>query len=174
MNENPGYFTRRRIVVGASVALASGTLFAHGAEPHGAKATKSGAAREQTAWGVAGERRQVVRTVRIDALDTMRFKPDRLEIIEGQTLRIVVTNRGRMMHELVIGTKEELDQHAEQMLKHPNMEHDEPHMAHVPPGGRGEIIWRFNRTGKFMFACLIAGHYQAGMIGHILVRPRSA
>ena len=60
--------------------------------------------------------------------------------------------------------------HAAMMLKAPGMEHDEPYMAHVPPGRRGEIVWRFNRAGQFEFACLIAGHYQAGMVGAIHVR----
>jgi uncharacterized cupredoxin-like copper-binding protein len=27
------------------------------------------------------------------------------------------------------------------------MEHDEPYMAHVPPGKTGEIVWTFNRAG---------------------------
>jgi uncharacterized cupredoxin-like copper-binding protein len=56
------------------------------------------------------------------------------------------------------------------MLKNPNMEHDEPYMAHVSPGKTGEIIWKFNRKGNFDFACLMAGHYQAGMIGKIEVK----
>lgn len=74
------------------------------------------------------------------------------------------------MHEMVIGTKPVLDKHAELMLKNPNMEHDEPYMAHVAPGKTGEIIWKFNRSGNFEFACLMAGHYQAGMIGKIEVK----
>ena len=45
------------------------------------------------------------------------------------------------MHEFVIGTKKELDEHAALMLKFPDMEHDEPYMAHVAPGKTGEIIW---------------------------------
>jgi hypothetical protein len=40
-------------------------------------------------------------------------------------------------------------------------------MSHVSPGGRGEMIWHFNRAGDFQFACLIPGHFQAGMIGTI-------
>jgi uncharacterized cupredoxin-like copper-binding protein len=76
------------------------------------------------------------------------------------------------MHEFVIGTQRELDEHAALMAKHPNMEHDEPYMAHVDPGKSGEIIWQFNRAGEFGFACLIAGHYQSGMIGQIVVRER--
>ena len=57
------------------------------------------------------------------------------------------------------------------MVKFPTMEHDEPYMAHVKPGESGEIVWTFNRPGDFDFACLIAGHYQAGMVGKIKVVP---
>jgi uncharacterized cupredoxin-like copper-binding protein len=56
-------------------------------------------------------------------------------------------------------------------MKHPSMEHDEPYMAHVGAGKRGEMVWNFNRAGAFQFACLIAGHYQAGMTGTIVVKP---
>jgi uncharacterized cupredoxin-like copper-binding protein len=74
-----------------------------------------------------------------------------------------------VMHEFVIGDQKELDAHAELMKKFPNMEHDEPYMAHVEPGKKGEIVWEFNRAGSFRFACLIAGHYDAGMIGDLTV-----
>jgi uncharacterized cupredoxin-like copper-binding protein len=43
-------------------------------------------------------------------------------------------------------------------------------MAHVDPGQRGEIVWTFNRPGNFEFACLIPGHFEAGMTGRILVQ----
>ena len=61
--------------------------------------------------------------------------------------------------------------HGAMMKKHPNMEHDEPHMAHVGPKKAGQLIWQFNREGDFDFACLIAGHYEAGMVGKIRVTP---
>ena len=32
-----------------------------------------------------------------------------------------------------------------------------------------EIVWTFNRAGEFDFACLIAGHFQAGMVGKVMV-----
>ena len=81
-------------------------------------------------------------------------------------------NEGKQSHELVLGTKSELDEHAALMLKFPDMEHDEPYMAHVAAGKTGEIIWNFNKAGEFDFACLIAGHYQAGMVGKIVVARR--
>jgi len=90
---------------------------------------------------------------------------------KGDTIRFQVANRGAVMHEMVIGTKSELDAHAEMMKKHPNMEHDEPYMAHVSPGKTADLVWLFNREGEFDFACLIPGHYQAGMVGKIRVSP---
>jgi uncharacterized cupredoxin-like copper-binding protein len=73
------------------------------------------------------------------------------------------------MHEMVIGIKKDLDEHAAMMVKFPDMEHEEPYMAHVGPGKTGEIIWTFNKPGTFDYVCLIAGHYQAGMVGKVTV-----
>ncbi|TSE28318.1 cupredoxin family protein [Tepidimonas taiwanensis] len=126
---------------------------------------------EQKPWGIAGDPRRVRRTIEIRMTDDMRFTPDRLTVREGETVRLRAVNRGRVMHEIVIGTPEELAAHAELMKRHPDMEHDEPYMAHVPPGQRGEIVWHFNRAGDFQFACLIPGHFEAGMVGHIRVEP---
>ncbi len=104
----------------------------------------------------------------------LRFTPDRIALRQGDTVRFTVRNRGRQLHEFVIGTQQALDEHAALMLKFPNMAHDEPYMAHVGPGKTGEIVWTFNRAGDFGFACLIAGHYQAGMVGRVTVAARPA
>jgi len=127
------------------------------------------AAQDQKAWGVAGDAKAVKRTVEFKMGDDMRFTPDRLEVRQGETVRFVLRNHGKLMHEFVIGTRKELDEHAALMMKFPGMEHDEPYMAHVAPGKTGEVIWNFNRPGEFDFACLIAGHYSAGMMGRIKV-----
>ena len=58
------------------------------------------------------------------------------------------------------------------MRKFPEMEHDEPYMAHVAAGKRGQIVWQFNRAGDFEFACLIPGHFEAGMRGTIKVAAK--
>ena len=50
------------------------------------------------------------------------------------------------------------------------MEHDEPNMAHVKPGATGEIVWQFTKAGEFQFACLIPGHFEAGMVGKVVVK----
>ena len=125
--------------------------------------------KEQTPWGIAGDLAQVSRTIEISMSDAMRFTPDQLEVKQGETIRLIHRNDGQVLHEFVIGTQDDLDKHAALMVKFPGMEHDEPYMAHVGPGQTGEIIWTFNRAGDFDFACLIAGHYQAGMVGRIRV-----
>ena len=127
--------------------------------------------KEQKEWGIAGDAKAVTRTITLRMGDDMRFAPAHIEVREGETVRLVVQNRGQLLHEIVLGTQASLAQHAEMMLKHPGMEHDEPYMAHVNAGQRGEITWTFNRPGDFEFACLIAGHFEAGMRGTIRVTP---
>jgi uncharacterized cupredoxin-like copper-binding protein len=139
---------------------------AHGEKKHDAAPVK----KEQQDWGIAGDARAVRRTVEVRMLDTMRFVPDRIDVPLNETVRFKVRNTGQVMHEFVIGTRAENERHAALMLKFPDMEHDEPYMAHVAPGKSGAIVWQFNRAGTFEFACLIAGHYQAGMTGTITVR----
>jgi uncharacterized cupredoxin-like copper-binding protein len=161
---------RRQALQIASLSAAT-TLahiaFAHGDKDHNKKA--GSVKKEQKDWGIAGEAKMAKRTIPVGMADNMRFTPDKLDVKLGETIRFQVKNNGKVMHEFVIGTKAENDKHAQLMIKFPNMEHDEPYMAHVAPGKTGEIFWMFNRAGQFEFACLIAGHYQAGMVGKITV-----
>jgi uncharacterized cupredoxin-like copper-binding protein len=161
---------RRQTLQLATLSAATALLpaaFAHGDEDHSKKAGPI--KKEQKDWGIAGDAKMAKRTVAVGMTDNMRFTPDKLDVKRGETIRFQVKNNGQVMHEFVIGTKKENDKHAEMMIKFPKMEHDEPYMAHVAPGKTGEIVWTFNRAGQFDFACLIAGHYQAGMIGKITV-----
>jgi len=128
--------------------------------------------KEQKEWGIAGEAKAVTRTITFTMSDNMRFTPDKIDVKHGDTIKFVIKNSGKVMHEMVIGTKKELDEHAALMVKFPGMEHDEPYMAHVGPGKSSQMIWTFNKAGSFDFACLIAGHYQAGMVGKINVTAR--
>ena len=129
---------------------------------------------EQKEWGIAGDAKKVTRTIKLSMSDQMRFTPNKITVKEGETIRISLKNNGKLLHEMVIGTQKELAEHAALMVKFPNMEHDEPYMAHVPAGKTGEIIWTFNKPGEFDFACLVAGHYQAGMTGKIMVAANTA
>jgi uncharacterized cupredoxin-like copper-binding protein len=151
----------------AAALATSGIALAHTDKPHDTKAGP--VKKEQKDWGIAGDAKAGMRTVEFRMTDNMRFTPDKLEVKQGETIKFVLRNNGAVLHEFVLGTKKELDEHAALMVKFPTMEHSEPYMAHVAPGKTGEIIWTFNRAGSFEFACLIAGHYGAGMVGAIQV-----
>ena len=160
--------TIKFIAISALLISASAT-FAHENADH-SKASAP-AVKEQKAWGIAGDAKAVQRTITLRMTDDMRFSPDRITVKQGETLRLRVENKGKILHEVVLGTPATLAEHAQMMLKFPTMEHDEPYMAHVAPGKTGDLLWQFNRPGNFDFACLIAGHYQAGMRGTITVTP---
>ena len=155
--------------LGLALSAFSIPAFAHGDSKDG-KPKNAAVKKEQKPWGMAGDARAVKRTITLTMTDDMRFTPDKIEVRRGDTVKFVMKNNGKLMHEMVLGTKKELEEHAALMLKFPDMEHDEPYMAHIPPGKTGQIIWTFNRAGSFDYACLIAGHYQSGMVGTILVR----
>ena len=160
-----------RLVLASLIGLTPALASAHGDAGH---KPAGPVVKEQKDWGIAGDRRAARRSIAVNMSDDMRFTPARIEVREGETLRFVIRNRGKLMHEFVIGTKRELDEHAALMAKFPDMAHDEPYMAHVAPGRTGEIVWTFNRAGEFQFACLIAGHYQAGMVGRVVVTPAAS
>ena len=149
---------------------ASTLAFAHSDAAHAKKAGP--VKKEQKEWGIAGEAKAVTRTITFNMSDNMRFTPDKIDVKQGDTIKFVIKNTGKVMHEMVLGNKKDLDEHAALMLKFPGMEHEEPYMAHVAPGKTGQIVWTFNKPGSFDFACLIAGHYQAGMVGKINVAAR--
>lgn len=99
----------------------------------------------------------------------MIFEPAELDIKAGQTVRIVVTNEGEIDHEFVMDSPDKNVEHKALMERFPEMEHDDPNAVHLEPGATGDILWTFSNRGRFEFACLIPGHYEAGMHGPITV-----
>lgn len=159
----------RNTAAAAAIGFAiAGNAMAHG-DGNNVRGASAGASPEQKAFGIAGDAAKASRTIDIDMSDELRFIPATLELRVGDTVRFQLRNRGNAVHELVIGTMPELRSHAALMRKFPEMEHSEPHMAHVKPGGMEEIVWTFNRPGEFNYACLVAGHFEAGMIGNVVV-----
>ena len=158
-------------VVVAVLVAAAGGAFAH----EGAKHSKKPAApisTEETAFGREGDPKKATRTVNVDMSDEMRFTPSELTIKQGETVRFRVKNSGQTMHEMVLGTMQDLKEHAETMRKNPGMEHGDPYMTHVAPGKTETMVWQFTKPGEFHYGCLIPGHFEAGMIGRIRVNPK--
>ena len=149
------------IVIVLSAALTTSTVFAAG--------NHAGGHADSDAIGKPGKATNAKRTVKVEMLDTMRFNPQSITVKQGETIKFVVKNSGKVKHEMVLGTEKELKEHAEVMKKNPEMEHDDANQITVQPGKSGEIIWQFTKMGKVNFACLQPGHYDAGMAGTVTV-----
>ena len=183
----------RSAVLAVALSFGAGAAWSHGDNHDKKPAAKSAPVNsEERAFGRAGDSRKVTRTIHVGMDDTMHFRatasarqahkadvrageaahlmPGDIVVKRGETVRFVVRNHGNAMHEMVIGTMQELKEHAEVMRKFPDMEHDEPYMAHVAPRKQGEIVWQFTRAGEFYYACLVPGHMEAGMISKITVQ----
>ena len=158
-----------RIYAAVLIAAFAASALAHGEKPHAKKEARA-VSTEEKSFGREGDPKKVSRTINVDMSDRMRFKPAELTIRQGDTVRFRVRNSGKVMHEMVLGTMEELKAHAEVMRKHPGMEHDEPYMAHVAPGKTETMVWQFTKAGEFHFGCLVPGHFEAGMIGKVVVK----
>ncbi|MGM8061729.1 cupredoxin domain-containing protein [Vogesella indigofera] len=127
---------------------------------------------DESAIGQPGKATNVTRTIQLDATDNMRFSAPLITVKQGETIRFMVKNLGKVKHEFSLGTEKELLEHYEQMKKFPDMEHDEPSKVSLAPGAKGEVIWQFSKAGTVNFACLHPGHYDAGMKGLIKVAKK--
>ena len=127
---------------------------------------------EETEFGKPGDPAKPARIVQVvmrEADGRMLYLPDRIIVRKGEQVRFQLRNNGAIDHEFVIGTVEENRRHMKAMEAHPDMAHDDPNAKRLKPKATGEIVWQFTRAGTFEFACLIPGHYQAGMVGTIVV-----
>jgi uncharacterized cupredoxin-like copper-binding protein len=106
----------------------------------------------------------------IGMFDSMRFAPAAVTVARGETIVFIVRNEGKVRHEIVIGTPDEISHHRHAMQHDPGMAHAAPNMAHVAPGARGSLSWRSDQSGQYEYACLLPGHYEAGMRGTIAVQ----
>lgn len=150
-------------------ALSWGTAAqADAGHSHGAAKGKQEA--HADAMGKPGKAENVSRTMEVDMNDAMRFTPAEIHVQRGETVKFVVKNSGKVKHEMVLGSMRELKEHAEMMRKMPEMEHADENMVSVDPGKTGEMIWQFTKAGKFDFACLQPGHFEAGMKGKVAVK----
>lgn len=139
----------------------------------------------------ASEARRTVTVVMRDNL----YEPEAISVQAGETVRFVVKNEGQFVHEFNIGTAAMHAEHQKEMammvdhgVLEPDrinrermkmdmgggktMAHDDPNSLLLEPGKSGEIVWTFTNATELEFACNIPGHYDAGMVGRMSVKPR--
>ena len=130
------------------------------------------AGHSEYAFGEPGDPAKGGRVIKVIMKETdegMTYEPKRLVIRKGEQIRFSLKNIGELDHEFVLGTREEIRAHAEEMKKNPDMEHDDPNSARLKTKETREVVWRFSDPGTFEFACLIPGHLESGMLGMIVV-----
>ena len=150
-------------------AIYSSLLFIALGLPSASAHDQTHSATAASAFGQPGVAKAVKRSIDIHMTDAMRFNPASLIIKQGETLRMRIHNDGKLEHEFVLGTHEEIEEHAEMMRQMPNMIHTDASSIRVAAGKSAEIVWKFSRAGKFYYACLIPGHREAGMQGVVTV-----
>jgi uncharacterized cupredoxin-like copper-binding protein len=155
------------VTVATAIAAFPIATLAHG-DAGNAKAART-ISTDKHPFGVEGDPKNATRTVAVAMDDTMRYSQQEIRVAQGETVTFVITNKGKLLHELVFGTEDELRKHAELMRKNPGMEHDEPYMAHVKAGRTEKMTWKFTNPGTFLYGCLVPGHFEAGMKGKVVV-----
>lgn len=150
------------------------------------------------AFGEPAPASRAGRTVEI-TLGDMFYRPSSLDVQAGETVRFVLKNEGSVLHEFNLGTAALHARHQQEMLKMQQdglltptamkpgghmsghgmerdpgaapMHHDDPNSVLVEPGKTAELTWTFKNASGLEFACNVPGHYQAGMVGRLSVRP---
>lgn len=155
------------LALGALHAVAQPPANPAGHEHHHAPAHDA-----DSAIGRPGDTAKATRTIAITMSDAMRFDPAAIRVKTGETIRFELANAGKLDHEFVLGAWKDLEEHAALMRRFPHMQHEEPNMAHLAPGAQASIVWQFTRPGEFHYACLVPGHFEAGMTGKVTVAQR--
>ena len=173
---------KNQLLSTALILALSGPVFASEPKTDDHSAMKSdehgevdnhGGGHQEMAAGMPGLMNQVTRIIEVSMIETddgdMIFEPRSLEIVAGETIRFSIRNNGEFEHEFVLDSAEENTEHKENMQESPEMAHESPNSIRLEEGQSGEIIWSFTNPGTFEFACLIPGHYEAGMHSIITV-----
>jgi uncharacterized cupredoxin-like copper-binding protein len=124
----------------------------------------------------------VSRSIDVHMDDNMRFTPSQINVQAGETIRFVVHNAGKAEHEMVLGHDEAIREHAQAMKRDAaqgkahgaDHSHGTGAAITVAAGQTGELVVTFPKAATLQMACLIPGHYEAGMRGSLTVGPPSA
>ncbi len=141
------------------------------------------------AIGVKVSEESVDRVIKVSMYDNY-YKPNKFKIKKNETIKFVVENKGELVHEFNIATKEMHLKHQPEMMmmveheilladkidkkkmmemskKNPAMAHSHSNSVLLSPGEKAELIWKFSNTVDIEAACNVPGHYDVGMIAKI-------
>ena len=141
------------------------------------------------AIGVKGNAENVDRVIKVTMYDNY-YQPNSFKVNKNETIKFEVENKGELVHEFNIATKEMHLKHQPEMMmmveheilladkidkkkmmemskKNPAMAHSHSNSVLLSPGDKAELIWKFSNTLDIEAACNVPGHYDVGMIAKI-------
>jgi len=153
--------SRLAIVVGLglAVAVAGGLLFGGGLRFQFGSSTVGNPPVPGALGFVAGTV-SAPRVVRIAATDQLRFAPDVVPVVGGETITFQVTSFGMQVHEFMVGPTTDVAANLP----------GTPEVADIGMMGAKALTYTFNGPGPFAFACHAPGHFEAGMKGEIAIQ----
>ena len=139
--------------------------------------------------GVKGNESSVDRVIKVTMYDNY-YEPNSINIKKNETIKFIVTNKGKLVHEFNIATKKMHLNHQPEMMmmveneilladkidkkkmkemskKNPSMAHSHSNSVLLSPGESGNLIWKFTNSVDLEAACNVPGHYEVGMIAKI-------
>ena len=141
------------------------------------------------AIGIKGNEANVDRVITVLMYDNY-FEPNLIKVKKNETIKFLVENKGELVHEFNIATKEMHLKHQSEMMKmavneillvdkidkqkmkemskkNPSMAHSHANSVLLSPGERAELTWKFSNSVDIEAACNVPGHYDVGMIAKI-------
>ena len=141
------------------------------------------------AIGAKGNAENVDRVIKVTMYDNY-YQPNSFKVNKNETIKFEVENKGELVHEFNIATKEMHLKHQSEMMmmveneilladkidkkkmmemskKNPAMAHSHSNSVLLSPGEKAELIWKFSNTVDIEAACNVPGHYDVGMIAKI-------
>ena len=119
-------------------------------------------------FGAPADSEGTHRTIEVEALDSLEFDPNSVEVESGEVVTFVITNTGSIDHEFVLGDETFQAEHADAMAEG-DMDHGGGMAVEIEPGETKRITWRFSSAGTILYGCHEPGHYEGGMVGSIEV-----
>ena len=139
--------------------------------------------------GVKGNESNVDRVINVTMYDNY-YEPNSINIKKNETIKFIVTNKGKLVHEFNIATKKMHLNHQPEMMmmveneilladkidkkkmkemskKNPSMAHSHSNSVLLSPGESDNLIWKFTNSVDLEAACNVPGHYDVGMIAKI-------
>ena len=155
------------IILAVALSLVASVTFAGGnhAHVHGHEQEVN-----EALVGEPGDPNKVSRTIVLE-MTFKRFKPSRIDVKKGETIKFVLKNISNKEHEIMIGTMKELEAHAKEMRINSHTAHLDPNQVTVSPGETEKLVWKFTRAGTVPFACPRHGHFKS-MRGEIIVAAK--